>query len=251
MFTKEEVKGFIIKQGNKWLFPDFHNKVTWYVVTLGAGVILAPTPLKIVFYNWLIDSFSLNSGINMSIADMGETSADYSLGFGLILSALLHNIFSKWLIHQRAITNNLEKEKIYSVDSVLFQKFITLLPTNSIAIKLLEEHDFENTFDFEYLSNLHTFLYLWNCPEKSFLTKELELRKILLWNKAQEFSHLLGRKSTPTGSGRQSVVPDENRKDWNRPKNVDDNVKAVNKMATEVLELHQDFVKVVRQVLKC
>lgn len=251
MFTKEEIKGFIIKLGNKWFFPDFHNKVTWYVVTLGAGIILTPTPLKMVVYNWLIDSFNLNSGINISLADMGETSADYSLGFGLILLALLHNVFSKWLIYQRAITDSLKKEKIYAVDSVLLQELTALLSTNGITIKLLEEHDFGNTFDLEYLSDLQTFLYLWNCPEKSFLIHELELKKMLLWNKGQEFSRLLGRKSGPTRNGRQSVVPDENRSDWDWPKEVDADVKAVNEMATEVFKLHQDLIKEARQVLKC
>lgn len=251
MFTKKEIKEFIVKLGNKWFFPDFYNKITWYVITLGAGIILTPTPLKLLFYNWLIDSFNLNSGNNISLAAVGKTSVDYLLGFSLILLALLHNIFSKWLIHQSDLTRSLDKERVYAVDSALFQEFLIILSTNSLTIKMLEEHDFGNTFDLESLSDLQTFIYLWNCPEKSFLTSDLEVKKMLLWHKSQDFSKLLSRISGPTRNGRQSVVPDNNRSDWDWPKEVDDDVKALNSMATEAFKLHQDLVKEVRHVLKC
>ncbi len=100
MFTKHEIKKFIVKLGNKYIFPDFHNKITLFLISLGAGIILTPTPFKIVFYNWLISSLNINLDVPFSLAEMKSNSADYWVGFGLIFLSLSHNIFSKWLLRQ-------------------------------------------------------------------------------------------------------------------------------------------------------
>ena len=134
MFTKEELKEFTIKYGKKWFFPDFSNKVTWYVVTLGAGIIIAPIPLKVSFYNWLVETINLNSGEYFKLSEFSSDAADYWLGFGLIFIALAHNIFSKWLSFQNSISEKNDAEKTREVDQELFQKFLEVLPSDSKAI---------------------------------------------------------------------------------------------------------------------
>lgn len=251
MFTKEEVKEFIIKFGKKWLFPDFYNKVTWYVVTLGAGVILTPTPFKLMAYNWLIDTFNLNSGETITLSEMGSGTADYWLGFALIAMALMHNVFSKWLLHQGDIQERVKSKQAGEVDKVLFKEFLQVFPSGSRSAYLLETHDFGNSFSLKSLDDIDTFVNEWNCPEKEFINKDLEAARKDLWNKCHEFSWLIAQKSAPTHTGLQSVVPDRVRGDWDWPEWVENDVKAVNEMATEVFKLHQSFIKTVREALKC
>lgn len=251
MFTRAEVKEFIVKFGKRWLFPDFYNKVTWYVVTLGAGIIIAPAPVKLIFYNWLIESFNLNSGTKLTLAELGSSSADYWVGFGLIVVALLHNVFSKWLLHQDTIQSRSELEKISEVDKELFKQFLEVFPSGSRSAYLLETHDFGNSFSLEWLRDLDKFVDEWNCPERSFINPDLDILRKELWSKCHEFSWLIAKKSAPTHGGFQSVVPDQHKDDWNWPEWVENDVKAVNEMATDVFKLHQNFIKVMREALKC
>ena len=59
MFSQIELKEIALK---KLIFPDFSNKMTRVVVGLGATIVLTPVALKQLFYNWLVDTFNLNSG---------------------------------------------------------------------------------------------------------------------------------------------------------------------------------------------
>ena len=251
MFTTEEVKQFVIKYGKKWLFPDFYNKVTWYVVTLGAAVILMPTPFELVAYNWIIESFNLNAGNTLTLSEMRCSTVDYWLGFALIISALLHNVFSKWLLHQSDIQASVKAEKVSAVDEALFKEFLEIFPSGSQSAYLLKTHNFENSFSLESLKDIDKFVNEWDCPEKSFINPELESIRKELWNKCDEFSDFISKKSAPSYGGFQSVVPDRVRNDWDWPEWVDNDVKAVNEMASEVFSLHQGFIKSMREALKC
>ena len=111
MFNKQEIKEFLIKYGKKWFFPDFSNKITWFVITLGAGIILTPIPIKIVVYNWLIDTFNLNSSKYLTLSDLGNRNEDYIVGFALIFLALSHNLISKWLTIERQNTEVIRKRE--------------------------------------------------------------------------------------------------------------------------------------------
>ncbi|MBI6799380.1 hypothetical protein, partial [Pseudomonas syringae] len=85
MFTGKEIKSLALEYGRKWLFPDFTNKLTWFVAGVGGAIIVTPTPLKVIVYNWLIDTFNLNSGKKFSLAELVPEAADYWVGFGLIV----------------------------------------------------------------------------------------------------------------------------------------------------------------------
>jgi len=54
VFNRKEVKEIILK---KWIFPDFSNKLTWFIAGIGASVVLTPGPFKQLFYNFLVDTF--------------------------------------------------------------------------------------------------------------------------------------------------------------------------------------------------
>jgi hypothetical protein len=221
------------------------------VITLGAGIILTPTPFKLVVYNWIIESFNLNLGNTITLSEMGSSNTDYWLGFGLIISALLHNVFSKWILHQNDIQQRASVDTISTVDKSLFKEFLEVFPSGSRSSELLHTHDFEHSFSLKSLDEIDKFVNEWNCPEKSFIDPKLETIRKELWVKCNEFSRLIADKSSPTCGGLQSVVPDQHRNDWDRPKWINDDIKLVNNMASEVFTLHQTFIKSMREVLKC
>lgn len=251
MFSKQEVKTFLIKLGRKWFFPDFANKVTWFVVTLGASVILAPMPLKQIILNFLIESFNLNSGEKLTLAELGSSSADYWLGFSLIAIALVHNVFCKWLVLQESIQTHIDSEKEKEVDRKLFNEFIALLPSTSGAAQFLEQHDFGSTFDLSRFHPIDQFVYDWDCPEKRFLDESLETIKMDFWAKSRELSILIGRKTGPLRSGRQSVLTEEYLRAYNIPKEYEEDIKLLNQKATELFDIHQNLTLQCRTKLVC
>jgi hypothetical protein len=251
MFNRNEIKEFLIKFGKRWLFPDFSNRITWGICTLGTTVILTPTPFKVVLYNWLIDTFKLNSGQHFTIAELIFESADYWLGFLLILVALLHNVLCKLLANQIATKDVQDAAEQRDVDCKLLSVFLLDFPSQSGAIRLLQEHDFGNSFKLESLAEMDRFVEHWKYAETTFLNSEINLLKEDLYAKSKEFSSLLGMKSSPTSVGRQSVVPDQHRNDFNWPECVASDVKAVNELASKVADAHQEFILKSKRLLRC
>ena len=252
VFNKNEIREFIVKLGKRWFFPDFSNKITWVVISLGAGIVLTPTPLKLIFYSWLVDSFNLNSGDYFSLAELSSEAVDYWVGVALIVSAFSYNLFYKWLQLSQYKLSNQDNAAIIEVDKVLYEKFIKTIPSGSRSICLLESHDCGNAFSLGSLKEMNGFVSEWNCAETKFLNDDLEQLRDALWRKSNEFSGLLAEKSAPICNGRlQSVVPDQHRDDWDWPKLVYDDVIILNSTASEVVELHQKFITTAKRVLRC
>lgn len=108
MISKKELKELAIARLKKYLFPDFTNKLTWFVVTVGGAVILTPTAFKQIFYNWLVDTFNLNYGVYFTFAELDSSNSDYTLGFSLIALALLHNVANRYFIYKTGDLAGLE-----------------------------------------------------------------------------------------------------------------------------------------------
>lgn len=152
---------------------------------------------------------------------------------------------------QEGIQVRINSERVKEVDRKLFNEFICLLPSTSGAAQFLEQHDFGNTFDLSRFQPIDHFVYDWNCPEKSFFDESLESIKMDFWTKSRELSILIGRKTGPVRSGRQSVLTDEYLRAYDIPKEYDDDIQLLNKKATELYQIHQNLVKQCRQKLAC
>jgi len=249
VFNQKEVKDIILK---KLIFPDFSNKVTWFVVGLGATVVLTPTPLKQIFYNWLIDTFNLNSGNHYDLSELQSSTADYWFGFGLILLALVHNIGYRVFIYKDEQTKKEDRNKLIEVDKKLYEEFIELLPSDGLSIKLLEEHDFGNSHHGNCTKDLDEFVHTWNNVQKKFLDSELELKRVALLNKTIKFICTLATRSYGIGNGEMfSCIPDAYRNALDWPPHVNEQIKELNDLATECFELHTDLVLSARRSLKC
>lgn len=248
MFNRLELKEIALK---KLIFPDFSNKMTRYVVGLGATIVLTPTPLKQLFYNGLVDTFNLNSGQHFSFAEIQSNSADYWLGFSLIFIALIHNIAYRVFVYKSEKLEREENEKLIQVDKELYQHFIGLLPSDGVTIQFLEEHDFGNSYHKNSTKNLHTFIYTWNNAQKEFLDEELESKRSSFLNKILEFSNTLALRSYNIGGSTYSCIPDAYRGAWEWPKHVDEQIRELNSLASECFEKHKELVLTARRKLKC
>ncbi|MFN7835113.1 MAG: hypothetical protein ACK5NY_04895 [Burkholderiaceae bacterium] len=252
MFTKQEVKEFIIKLGKRWFFPEFYTKVTWYVITLGAGIILTPTPLKLLVCNWLIDSFNLNSGKQLTLSEMGTGAADYWRGFALIVLALLHNIFSKWLLHKDSVKSNIEIDELNKIDKELFLLFTKDFPADSRAVMFLRDVDLGGTYHEYEIKEIEAFIQKWDATNYEFHDAELEKIRVELLEKSRKFILKLANNSYCIGSGpRYRCVPDQYVGDFNYPTEVDLTLRELNAMATELYKLHSKFIRECRKKLKC
>lgn len=81
MTPKTELRELAIALGKKYLFPDFTNKLTWFVVSVGGTIILTPIAFKQIFYNWIVATFNLNLTTPLTYAELQSSNADYILGF--------------------------------------------------------------------------------------------------------------------------------------------------------------------------
>ena len=178
MFTEEEVKTFIIRLGEKWFFPDFTNKLTWYVVTLGAGFILVPQPVKLFVINWLVKTFNVNSGLAVTLPDM-EASTDYATGVILVFMALAHNIGYKYFGLRKLIFGHKVRQEQRIGDYKLLEKFLIEFPSNCASAILLKEHNLGDSFDRWKLKQLDDFYYQWNGAEYHFIDPEIDSKKIM------------------------------------------------------------------------
>lgn len=248
MFNQHELKDIVLK---KWIFPDFSNKVTWFVVGLGSSILLAPTPLKQIFYNWLVDTFILNSGNHYTLAELQTGAAGYWLGFGLIFLALLHNIGYRIFIYKSEKLEQLEHEKAVEVDRLLYKEFITLLPSDGLSVELLKDHDFGNSHHENSTKGMDTFIDTWNNAEKQFLDSELEAKRFAFLNHIIQFINTLALRSYNIGGSTFSCIPDAYRGAWDLPPHVNQQIEELNNLASECFEKHKDLVLTARRKLKC
>lgn len=252
MFNKEDVKELIVKYGKKWLFPDFTNKLTWFVAGVGGAILVTPIAIEQIFYNWLVQTINLNSGVPINLAELEDASADYWLGFGLIFLALAHNIGNRYFIYKDSRAKVNESAKIEDVDRRLFLRFLEEFPSDSRSVALFKEHDFGASYHDNNIQELDNFVNFWNTAEREFLDQELEVKRKALWDKCHEFAYALAQGSYYLNFGPMlSCIPDAYRGDWDWPDHVNEKIERLNAMGTECFELHRDLILYGRRKLKC
>ncbi|PKM09826.1 MAG: hypothetical protein CVV13_15120 [Gammaproteobacteria bacterium HGW-Gammaproteobacteria-3] len=252
MISKIEIGNLIMAFLRKWLFPDFTNKVTWMVVTVGCAILVTPTPFKLIFYNWLVDSFNLNSGIHFTLAELSADSADYIWGGVLVVGALLHNIGYRYFLHAAAGAEERKLDRQREADLALFNEFKTTFPSNSASVRLLEEHDFGNSYHGDSTSHIERFVVEWNNAEHRFLDSVIEEKRQELWEYCSNFLNALASHTGPIAAGPMfSAIPDMYRGDWNWPDFVTERVRELNTKASECFTRHQEFIALSKSRLKC
>lgn len=252
MVTLKEIKELVIALGKKWLFPDFTNKLTWFVVTVGGAILLTPTLVKLIFYNWLVETTNLNSGVHFTLAELANDSADYFLGVILIALALIHNIAYRYFNYLSSREEKRSHERRKKADTALFEKFKITLPSSSASVQLLKEHSFWNSYNIQAISQLEEFVNCWNNAEHSFLDASVESQKVELLSCCDSFLSKLAEVSGPVGAGPfYSSIPTMHKNDWNMPDFVTTKIDELNDKAMECYEKHQQFISLCKERLDC
>lgn len=252
MFSKEEAKELIKKLRDYWLFPDFTNKLTWYIALLGGTILATPTALKEILYNFLVDTINLNSGKHFTLAELQASSVEPLVGLGLIALALIHNLVNRFLVQKTSEFALEDSKERQQVDTKLFSRFLEDFPSNGYSIPFLRDHDLGGSYHDVNLTDINKFVENWDNVEHHFLDKEIEDKRAELWQKCRAFTYFLEMHSYDLNGGPMfSCIPDNCRGAWNYPKHVEQTLRELNKNATECYELHQSFVIFSRQRLKC
>lgn len=247
MFSHVEVKNFIIKLGQWWLFPDFSNKLTWAVVTVGIGVVVMPQPLKLVVFNWLVELFNLNAGKSFTLSEL-SSGPDYAVGVCLIAVALLHNLGYKYLQQHQVVLADQVAQRVSGKDQILLAQFIQEFPSNGASATLMRDHDFGNSFARSSLRQIDCFVKNWSGAEFRFHSEAIdEKRQALLLASNRFLSKLAIYTGVIGATDFSSAIPDASRGgDWNLPEYVRNQIKELNDLATEAHQAHQELIAIGR-----
>lgn len=278
MFTKEEVKEFVAKHWEKVIFPNVSNRISKYVVFAGVGIVVGINPWSIVILNWLVDLVNKSNSLTPPIPHLSTDRTDYIWGVVLIFVAMLHNLLYQWIKfshdkiekEQQHIMKMAEFQRIESLelkdkemeninnqlkmetDKSLFERFLRDFPSDSSSAILLKQHNFWDAYHMNNTDQIDTFVDEWNTAETKFLNEEIETIRITLWNECRILVDLLGRYSFSVMGGPMTRVYPEIYYDvWETPAWLDDRVDGLNLASRKCYDLHQSFISLCRNKLKC
>ncbi len=98
----------------KFLFPDFSNRLTLLVIALAAAISVTPDPIKIIIYNWIISMIGINDSASLPLPTQVSDNTNYWVGLLLAISALIHNLIYKTItLRNAANTQNIKAANIF------------------------------------------------------------------------------------------------------------------------------------------
>lgn len=252
MFSKKEVKDLIKRLSNHWLFPDFTNKLTWLIASIGVAIVSTPTAFKEILYNFLVDTINLNSGKHFTLAELEATNTSPYIGLTLIALALAHNLANKFLTQKSLEFVSEESRLRKQADLNLFQRFLSDFPSNGRSILFLRDHDLGGSYHENNLTDIDEFVDNWDNVEHHFLDTEIEAKRAELWFNCRRFTYDLAMHSYDLHGGPMfTCIPDNCRGAWDYPPHVEAKLKSLNESASECYKLHQEFVFFTRTKLSC
>lgn len=248
MFSKAEAKEFITKLGKHWFFPDFNNKLTWWVVGTGVGVVVFSPPVWMEIFNWCLEQLNTNTGANLVLTKLGE-GPGAGFGVALIGIGLMHNVAVKYVNFRNDALAYKKKLDDRKQDKQLFEAFLSELPSDCPSILFLKEHDFGNSFSDMHITCLENFLHKWQGAESRFVDSELESTRAAFYDTLRRFDVKLCV-CGPVGNStsRLSAIPDSVRNDFSWPAHVQKTVDELNELASEVYSSHQKLISVGRGI---
>lgn len=248
MFSKAEAKEFITKLGKHWFFPDFNNKLTWWVVGTGVGVVVFSPPVWMEIFNWCLEQLNTNTGANLVLTKLGE-GPGAGFGVALIGIGLVHNVAVKHINFRNDALAYKKKLDDRKQDKQLFEAFLSELPSDCPSVLFLKEHDFGNSFSDAHITSFENHLHKWQGAESRFIDAELESARAAFYNALLRLDVKLGVCSPVwNSSSRLSAIPDAVRDDFSWPTHVQETVDELNKLGSEAYALHQKLILIGRGI---
>jgi len=119
-------------------------------------------------------------------------------------------------------------------------------------VRFLRDVDLGGGYHGDDTTELELFAHTWNATSFEFHDKEIEDLRVSLFNKSSGFLWKLANNSFDiNGSNRYRCVPDPYVGDFNYPPEVDQTLKELNEMATELYQIHSKLVRTARRNLWC
>ena len=131
-------------------------------------------------------------------------------------------------------------------DSALFAKFLAEFPSNGRTAAFLVGHDMGAPFAHESITELDDFVYRWNNAEHEFENKKLEEHRRKLWSLANEFRNELAVNTFPVQGASGMLSMDF--QDWGTRQSKIDKRDALNKMASQLFQEHQEMIRLCRKL---
>lgn len=236
----KELKVIFLKYLNKWLFPDFTNKLTWLVAFAGITMITTPVEFRVAVCNWLIEVLNVTSLAPFEVPALEERND--TGWYVLLLSALIHNLVYKYIsLKLDTLEFEIKREK-RALDISLYEQFISLLPTSGQTVQMLKEQEFSSSIRKSSMNSLDDFIYYWEGAEYRFNNSEIEAKKSIFLEKSNDFRCKVAQYTVPKFDDFLTVYPRHVDPEINIPQNILNEIKELNSLATELYQMHQDFI---------
>ncbi|MFP1920415.1 hypothetical protein ACLEEK_16105 [Lonsdalea quercina] len=251
---KENLNLFIRKLIHK-AFPEFSNKVTWVLITVGLGILALPAPMYILFINFILDIYNKKTGSNISLIDVDNITPNNGVALTLVFAGLIYHLIIKGMqICHEIFRENASKavlDRGGEADVNLYNRFIKILPPTSSSIYTLKVQDFGSSFHKDSIDDLDKFTDEWGYADQHFHDKELEIRAIDLYESIKNFNYFLSMKSGFIHAGPLLSIPTERDRmsDFEWSPQTEINVKKANELSRDIYKKYCDFISECRNKL--
>jgi len=245
---------FLEKLINK-AFPEFSNKVTWTLITLGAAMLVMPAPTYLMLLNLFIDFYNKTAHKEINLIDIENFSPSSGIAITLIISGLLYHVVIKAIQLYAEIIEIKGRQSIndkkINADEKLFKEFLNILPTSSLSIELLKDHDFGASFHDASLKDLESLKYKWGKADQHFHDHEIEAQSIELLNDINGFLAFLYKSSAYIGTGPLLSIPTSRERayDWDWPESTREKIRKANELGTKIYDSYCNFVSTTKRKL--
>jgi len=149
---------------------------------------------------------------------------------------------------EKGYTSNGNLKNITEFDKKLFNEFLFDLPISG-AISYIYEFDFHYIFKIDNINELFRFSDKWDNAEYEFINQDLETKRLEFYKELNIFLDELGIVSSSIdGKGMQSIIPQEFRI-GKKPSYLLESVEKINNLSKEVYKLHQEFIRLGKELI--
>jgi hypothetical protein len=241
--VNQEMRKTALQWIQRFIFPDFTNKLTWTVALAGIAIASAPIDIAIASLNWL--AAYLNQSLNIQPKLPYLSGSSDPMGYWFVFAALAHNVANKIIIHRVSTLDHQIQIDKREMDRRLFEEFNLLLPSNSDAISLVKEHHFGNSFLISDTSPIAVFVRIWDKAEYEFIDQTIETEKEKLHDIATSFLLNVARYTAPN-NGMQTVMPRHVNPDDGLPDHIVKEIEELDGSASALYDQHQRFIRTAR-----